>query len=285
MESGNSWLGSMSEAVWEQIRLGIDYLPSVIAVLIILLVGWLLARLARVAVQRLALAVNQFLDSAFPRSILPTSRISSIMATLFGEVVFWVILLLAVTVGADVAGLTAIAELLDRLTTSLPQLIAGIAIIVLGYFLSVYVREQIAARDVTGRPSQLTMLGGILQAAIFATALVVGLDQIGIDVALLVALLVTIIAALLLGFAAAFALGARSHVSNLIGIRAARSYLSAGVRIRIDEVEGEILEITPTQIAVNTEQGKTFIPGRFIDERLVTILAPETDESEAAPDA
>jgi len=278
MESTTSWIGSFLDAVWDQIRVGVDYLPSLLAAILILVLGWALARLARSAVQRLALASNRFLDRAFPRGVLTEARVSSLAATLFGEVVFWAIALITVTVASGVAGLSAISEWLDRITTHLPSLIAGVAIVVVGYFLSVYVREQVAPQPTSGRSVQRILLARVAQGFVLSTALIVGLDQIGIDVLLLIALSVAFVASLLIGLAVAFASGARGHVSNLIGVRAVRRHLSPGLRVRIDGIEGEILEITPTQLALNTDEGKTLVPGRFVDEQVITIVAPDAGQ-------
>jgi len=117
---------------------------------------------------------------------------------------------------------------------------------------------------------------------VIATALIIGLDQIGIDVALLVALAVVAFAAPVISLALAFGLGARRYAGNLIGARTARSHLSVGLRVRIGDVEGEVLEIMPTQIALNTDAGKVLVPAGYMDEQLVTIMAPAREQ--ASPD-
>ncbi|MDH3305850.1 MAG: mechanosensitive ion channel [Gammaproteobacteria bacterium] len=278
MESGNSWFGSYLDAVWDQIKAGADYFPTVLAAVLLLVIGWIIARLARHAIERLAAASNSFLERTFPSGILAEARVSTLVATLLGEIAFWAILVITVTIAAGIAGLGAVAKWLDRITAYLPSLIAGIAIVVAGFFLSVYIREKVAPRTATDESRQRLLLGRVAQSIVIAMALIVGLDQIGIDVALLVALFVVSVAALLGGLAASFAMGSRSHVSNLIGVRSARRYLSAGVRIRIDDIEGEILEITPTQVALTTEEGKILVPGRFIDEHAVIIVTPDVDQ-------
>lgn len=278
MESNSSWFGSYLDAIWDQIKVGADYIPSLLAAILLLVFGWVIARLARHAIRKLADASNSFLERTFPSGILAEARVSTLVATLLGEIVFWAILLIAVGIAAGIAGLSAVAEWLDRITAHLPNLIAGIAIVVVGFFLSIYIREQVTPQATPGGSRQRLLLGQVAQGLVISTALIVGLDQIGIDVALLVALTVVIVAALLTGLAVAFALGARSHVSNLIGMRSARRHLNPGVRIRIDDIEGEILEITPTQIALTNEQGKILVPGRFIDEQAIIILTPDTGE-------
>jgi hypothetical protein len=278
MENENSWLGSYVDALQDLIRAGADYLPNLLGAVLFLVLGFVVARLARHAIKRIAKAANRFLERSFPIGILAEARVSDMAAVLLGEIVFWVILLVTVTIAAGIAGLSAIAEWLDRITAQLPNLLAGITIVVVGYFLSVYVREQIAPKGGSGGTRQNRLLERFAQGLILSTALIVGLDQVGIDVALLVALSVVSVAALLIGLAVAFALGARSHVSNLVGVRSARRHLSAGVRVRIDDIEGEVLEVTSTQITLTTDQGKVLLPGRFLDEKIITIIAADIVE-------
>lgn len=275
MENDTSWLRPYVDAFWDLLLAGAEYLPSFLSAILLLVFGFVVARLARHAIKRVARATNSFLERSFPSGILAEARVSEMTAVLLGEIVFWIILLVAVTIAAGIAGLSAIAGWLDRITAHLPNLIAGIAIVVVGYFLSIYVREQVVPRDRSGGSAQNRLLGRLAQGLVLSTALIVGLDQVGIDVALLVALSVVSVAALLTGLAAAFALGARSHVSNLVGVRSARRHLTAGVRVRIDDIEGEILELTSTQIALATDQGKVLLPGRFLDEKIITIIAAD----------
>ncbi len=261
-------------ALWAQIERGGDYLPNLVAAILVLVLGWVIARLVRSGVQRLAISSNHLLSRAFPRGVLAGTRVSTGVASLLGELVFWVVLLVTVTVAARMAGLNAITGWLDRITAHLPNLIAGSAIFIIGYFLSVYVREQLAPRSAVDTSRQQLLLGRTAQTLVVAIALIVGLDQVGIDVAVLVGLAVAAAAAVGIGVAVAFALGAREHVSNLIGARVARQQLSEGLRVRIGDVEGEVLEITTSQIALDTDAGKTLLPASCLDQCEVTILAP-----------
>ena len=278
LETADTAARSFGEAFWAQLLRGRDFLPDLLAALLILVLGWAVARLARSGVQRLAMASNHLLSRVFPRGVLAGTRISGGAATLLGELVFWIIVFITLTVAARVAGIPSIAGWLERITAHLPNLIAGAAIFVLGYFLSVYVREQIAPASAAVTSAPLRLLGRMAQAAVVTVALIVGLDQVGIDVAVLVGVAVAGAAALGLGLAVAFALGARHHVSNLIGARVARQQLSEGVRVRIGEVEGHLLEITATQIALDTDAGKALVPASCVDEGPVTILAPDAGE-------
>ncbi len=149
------------DALWAQIERGGDYLPNLLTAILVLVLGWAIARLARSGVQRLALSSNHLLSRAFPRGVLAGTRISTGAATLLGELVFWVVVLVTLTVAARMAGLNAITGWLDRVTAHLPNLIAGGAIFIVGYFLSVYVREQLAPQSAAGRHVAAAAIAGL----------------------------------------------------------------------------------------------------------------------------
>jgi hypothetical protein len=281
MEPEKTWSDTFAETFLTQARTAVEYLPSLFAAILVLIAGWIVARLLRGALRKLALVANGYLERNFTSGPLAGARVSSLVATLLGEAVFWVIVLISVTVATRVAGFSTITVWLDRITTHLPNLVAGIAIVIIGYFLSVYAREELASRMQVARFKRSMDWARLFQLLVFSVALIVGLDQVGLEVTLIAALIVVCVATVLIGMLVAFAIGARTYVSNVIGVHAARGQLTAGMRIRINGVEGEILELTPTQVALNTDDGKVLVPGKFVDEQVTTILAREVLQGES----
>ncbi len=280
MESTNDGANGLLDAVMSQLNVLVSYLPGFLAVVLILAVGWIVARLARRVVRRVGSASNQWLTRAFPSGIFSGARMSSFAVTLLSEVVFWAIILIAVTMAARFAELGSVSLWLDRIAAQLPNFVAGIGIVVVGYFLSVFAREQFLPQTGTDASSAVPFVGRIAQAVVFSVALIIGLDQVGIDVALLIGLAVVITAGILAAVAVAFASGARAHVSNLIGIRTAQANLSAGMTIQVGETQGEIVEFTSTLIALDTDKGRVLVPGRLADEAVITVMSPISNQED-----
>jgi hypothetical protein len=90
-----------------------------------------------------------------------------------------------------------------------------------------------------------------------------------------------IVGGVVIGLSGAYALGARQFVGNLIGARSARHALGAGLRVRIGDVEGIVLEITATHIALDTAAGKLLVPARVIDEQQILIITDTVEEEDA----
>jgi hypothetical protein len=282
MEAVTNRLETINDVVTNWLAEAVELLPALAAAVFILIVGWIFALLMRGATRRLANNANRLLDRAFQRGALSNLRVSPGAAAMLGEVVFWIILFLAVAIAARVAGFAAVSGWLSDIATHLPNLIVGAAIIVIGYVVSVMVGEQVAAAARAANASQSALMGRLAQGAVFVTTLITGLAQIGVDVTFLIALFSVAIGAVCIGFSIAFGLGAREHVSDLIGARAARRELRAGQTVQIGDMLGEVVEITSTHIALDTARGKALVPARIAAALGVLIVAQQAAEEEGA---
>lgn len=278
MDSEKDDTAGLITAITDQLNIVVSYLPGILAMVVILVIGWLIARLARRAVKRVGAASNQWLARIFPSGLFSGARMSSLAVALLSEVIFWAIIVISLTVAARFAEFGSVSQWLDRITAHLPNVIAGIGIVLVGYFLSVFLREQFVSQ--AGASTTNPMAGRVAQAAVVAIALIIGLDQIGIDVALLIGLVVVTTAGILTAMSVAFATGARTHISNLIGVRTAHASLSPGMTIQVGDITGEIVEFTSTLIALETKDGRVLVPGRLTDEAVITIVTPKSNEGD-----
>lgn len=254
------------------------YLPYLAGGLAILLAGWLIARIVRATARRMLGGVNRILDRTFRRGALSGARLSTTAISILSELLFWTVLLLSAAVAARLARLPAVSGWLDQIAAWMPGFLVGVVIIVVGYFISLVVGEQVATSARAAKAGQSALMGKLVQSGILIAAVIIGLDQIGVDVTFLVALFAVSVGAIFVGFSIAFGLGAREYVSNLIGARTARQYIKPGTMLRIGDVTGEVLEITATQIALDTAEGLTLVPARMTDESAIVIVSDDKSE-------
>ncbi len=238
----------------------ISYIPQFIAAIVILILGWIIARLARSMFNRIGDHINRLLERVFKSGTLASVRFSQTTIAIIAEIIFWIVIFISVTIAAQTAGFSGLSELLADFVKQIPNLLIGAGIIFVGYFVSVLVGEQVGsvARSVSAGKSVL--LSRIVQSIIFLTALIIGLDQIGVNVTFLIALFVVTVGMAFAGVSIAFGLGAKDFVRNMIGSRSARREFTEGQTIRIGDIEGEVLEITDTHIALETADGKALMP-------------------------
>lgn len=260
------------KSVWVAL---VALLPQIVLAIVLVIVGYFVARILRSITVRVVHALSRAAGTVTNRVGISLQGPTDTTLRVLGAVVFWVILLLFLAIAANALGLRMFAGWLDQIVNHLPQIVSGILIIFAGAVLSGIARDS-ALAACKGLPAAQTRL--IARGAQIATLLIlviVGLDQIGIDLAAVIMVLAIILASILGGLAIAFGLGARTYVSNLIGARHLGREFQNGARIRFGDTVGTITELTPVAVIVETEEGRLIVPAAQFLEASTLILERE----------
>ena len=244
------------------------HLPQLLGAIALLLIGWLLARLLRLATRRGA----ALLDSLIARSTGRGHWHIGHSATVLGTVVYWVVLLFFVTAATQTLGLQTFTDWLTRLLDYLPTLAAGLLIVAAGYVLSGFVAELVRATASGLATPQRDALARVAQGATLVMALLVGADQIGLKVTWIAVLAAVLVASLIGGVTIAVSLGARGYVSNLIGAHYLRQALRLGQHVRVAGHEGHIVDVTATSLVLETDSGRVILPGRIYHDEAIVLI-------------
>lgn len=278
METLSSWFQALKSASLPVLENLAEYLPNLLGALALLAAGWFAAGLIQLGAVRIIETLDRMLRrTPIKRHAPARTPVAQPALDLFGKIIFWAVILFFVKFATDILGLHAVANWLDQVVAYLPTFLAGGIILVAGILLSVLVRDlTITAASTTGLP-QSQLLGTLAQAATLVTALVVGLDQIGIEVSFLSNLIAIGAGAFLGSLALAFGLGGRTFVSNLIGAHFVHKQYQLGQRVRWNNREGVILEFTPTSVVLATDEGRLILPARLFEEEPMEQLFGQQD--------
>jgi small-conductance mechanosensitive channel len=187
-------------------------------------------------------------------------------ATFIGIAFFWLILFSTLLLITDILGLRVLTSWFESILQYTPNLLAAILIIfaavILGNFIATLVTNL---GDRMGLDYGAT-LGRIAQSIILFTAIVIAIDQIGIEVNFLINIIDIVLAALLFGAALAFGLGARDSVRNILASFYVRKMYKAGDYIQVGSVKGTIIKIESTHVLLENEAGQMSIPSKSFNQ-------------------
>jgi hypothetical protein len=248
------------------------YLPSVVTAVLLVLAGWLLAKVLRAVAVRAVLLVDTLLPRMGLPAGLPRERVAR-SAVVVGALVFWTVLLLFVTAAAQVLGLQAFADWLAKVLDYLPTLAAGLLILAVGWLLSGFLADLAEATATRLDPAQRAMLARIVRVTTLVGAILIGADQIGIRITFLAIFVAAVAFTVGAGVAIAVGFGAREHVANLIAANHWRDAFALGQTLRIGEHEGRLLELTATGLVLETAEGRVVLPARLLSELPVSVKA------------
>ncbi|WP_418318301.1 mechanosensitive ion channel family protein [Piscinibacter sakaiensis] len=244
------------------------HLPQVLGAIALLLIGWLLARLLRMATRRAA----GLLDSLITRSTGQARWKIGRSASLVGTIVYWVVLLFFITAATHTLGLQSFSDWLARLLDHLPTLAAGLLIVFAGYLLSGFVGEIVLATASGLAPPQRQALARVAKWATLILALLIGADQIGLKVTWLAIFAAVLVGSILGGLALSVSLGARHYVANLIGAHHLRQALRIGQRVRVAGHEGRIVDLSATSLILETDDGRVMLPGSVYHGEAIVVV-------------
>ena len=152
-------------------------------------------------------------------------------------------------------------------------------IILAGVLVSSIARDLVIAAMPEKDREQRALLGRIIYTVILSTAIVIGVDQIGINVTFLVILLSIVVGTFLAGLAIAVGLGSKTIVSNMISAHHLKQHYKVGDQIKIWEYSGRITEVTNTNLVLDTEEGIVTLPARVYSENPI-VKIPETIDAD-----
>lgn len=255
------------------------YLPNLLGSALLMFFGWGVAVFLRSLSIRSTIILNRILSRLFRKGNLSKFRLSEPLVVLFSRIIFWGTILIFAIISTEILGLTAFSVWLNRLVAYFPSLVAGSLIILAGILFSSLGRDLTVSAAASANISQSKLLGGIVQGVILFTAVIIGLDQIGIEVSFLITLLAITMGAILGSLALALGLGTKDLASNLISGHHVQKIYKPGQKVRFSNIEGVILELTPVSIILSTNEGRMTVPAKIFHAEPSLLIIPDmTDE-------
>ncbi len=179
----------------------VSILPGIILALLVLILGYVVAYFLGYIVRWLVeKAVGKQLREAHLSKAVGHTNWSS----LIGELVKWFVFVIFLNVSVSILRIDTLSSLLGSFVRWLPNLLFAVIIFFAGIALAHYVDLQITSHT---KMKGMRVITGIVKGVIVFLALLVGLNQIGIDVSILENSFLILVGALGLGVALALGIG------------------------------------------------------------------------------
>jgi len=265
----------MEEALTELTRAVKTFVPNLLGALALLLMGLAAAFALRWLIHRFGKGLDAILTVVYRWMGQKVPRPRWSFSTLVGDIAFWITLAYGVSAAAEQLGLVTFANWVLGLLGYLPSVLIGVFILFVGYLISNGVRSMILTVSESGGFQQGSSLAQLTSGLILAFALLLGLEQLGLDVAVFADIIVLAAAALFGSAALAFGIGAGDAVRNVIALHYVRKAYRIGQKVRVKGLEGEILEMTQVAVIVETSEGEAWIPARHFLEGVALVVEEE----------
>jgi len=193
------------------------FVPRLLLAILIVVVGWVLAKAVRFALVKALRAINfnvvtekAGIDQFFKEggSELDTIRV-------LGSLAFWLVVLAAVMVASNSLDLAYVTDLIGRVVLFVPKVMFAVVIIVFGAYFARFVASALTTYLRDSHAGEAVLIGRLALYAIMVFVIMIALDQMGLGDIIRQAFLI-IVAGIALGLALAFGLGGTKRAADVI---------------------------------------------------------------------
>jgi hypothetical protein len=217
-EQVTTWGTAVQTSLTQALALLLSAVPKIMAFVLLLAIGWAVASLVAHAVDAILRRVrfNDMAHRSGFAGFIDSTGVEVDAVDFIALISKWFIRLIALVVAFDALGLSAVSGVLRQLLLWLPNLVVALVVLVLGGLaagvLGGLVRAGAASAEL-GRPD---LLRTIARYSVWAFAIIVAVNQIGIASDLVNTLFTAVVAGLALALGLAFGLGGRDTAAEIM---------------------------------------------------------------------
>jgi flagellar biosynthesis protein FliQ len=195
-----------------------DFLPRLVLALVVILLGWFLAKAARFAIAKGLRAVNFHVvtQRAGLDGFLRDGGIGADTTEILGLMVYWLVILGALVIGFNSLGLTYVTDLLGRVILFVPKVMVALLVLAFGAYFARFIANAITAYCRNVHIQDAELLGRLAQYAILTFVVLIALDQVNIGGDIVRQSFLIILAGVVFALALAFGLGGKEWAAELL---------------------------------------------------------------------
>ena len=205
------------EPIRESLRQIGAFMPRLLLAILILVFGWLVAKVVRLATIKALRAVNfnVITDKAGIDHFLQQGGSDIDTIRVLGGLFYWLVILAALMVAFNSLDLAYVTDLIGRILLFVPKIMVAVLILVFGAYFARFVAAALATYLHNVGVGEANVIGRIALYAIIIFAIMIALDQLGLGDIIRQTFLI-LVAAIALGLALSFGLGGRKHAAEVI---------------------------------------------------------------------
>src|SRR3990172_2459937 len=184
---GTTFLERIRNAFQTTIDSFLNYLPEILAALLVLIVGWIVAvLLGKLVTKLLTLTkVDKALDKLGLKKVREDTGLELSVARFVGNLVKWFLIIVAVLAAADILRLAEISAFLRSILLYFPNVVVAVVIVIIGVLVGNLVHKLVSGAGRTAKLPSIPLIAAFARYAIIVFAILAALVQLQVASALI----------------------------------------------------------------------------------------------------
>lgn len=249
-----------------------SFFSNFISALVILIVGWLIAKTAGIIIKNVLskVGIDKIGDKLKEIDAVKKFNLDIKLSHIISQIVYVFIMLFLSVSAADTLGVPAISSMFLTLVNFIPKLIVACIMILLGLFVADLAKNFVNSLTKSFNIASGKLIGMGVFFFILFIAVILALGQAGINTTLLESSFNILIGGIVLAFSIGYGFATKDILLNIVSSFYSKNKFSEGQTIEILGVKGIIKKMDNTNITLETQEGETIFPLKvFQNEKII----------------
>lgn len=252
----------------------VDFVPRFIGCLVILAIGYLVARGVKILITQILsrIGFDRIGDKLNEIGIIKQLKTEISLSEIVAKVFYYYIILIFLTFAADTLGVDTITNMVLSLVNFIPKLIAGAVMLQIGIMLSDAIKSAVTALCKSFNIASAKLIGNIAFIFFLIITFLTALRQVGMETTMLESSFLLVIGGAVAAFAIGYGIASRDVLANIISSFYSKKNYREGQHIKIDDMQGVITKIDNTSVTLVNDTTTIIIPLQLLQTKKVEIF-------------
>ncbi|MBL7170457.1 MAG: mechanosensitive ion channel [Candidatus Omnitrophica bacterium] len=245
--------------------------PKILVSIVILLIGWICAVLIKKAAAKIlkALGLDVVSEKTGLRQFLERGGTAKAPSAIVGLGLYWLIILSTLIMAFNTLELYAASEFIKQIILYIPNVMVFLIFVILGIFLGRFFGKVVEKTAHLVNAPFPVLLSRATAYTIVGLAIVVALEQLGVNTAAVIQASVVIFIIVPIIFSIVFIIGGREIASSILAQRFIVREYKIGNTIEFDGISGKIEHIDFISTKIKDNGQEIIIPNSELARKIV----------------
>jgi Conserved TM helix len=252
-----------------------NFTSNLISALVILLIGWLVAKTVAIIIKKVLakVGIDKIGDKIKEIDAISKFNLDFKLSEILAKIVYVFVMLFLAISAADKLGVPAISNMFIMLVEFIPKVMVATVMILLGLIISDLAKGFVITLCKSFNIASGKLIGMAVFVFILFIVVILALGQAGINTALLESSFNIIIAGLVLAFSIGYGFASKEILLNIISSFYSKDKFKEGQDVEISGVRGIITRLDNTSVTLDTNGSLTVFPLKVMQTEKIVIFS------------
>lgn len=194
------------------------FLPNLVAMLVIMVLGFIVARLIKLVLVKFLIAINfdSWSDRMGFTTLMRKGDIWAKPSATLGGVIFWLLLIVTLMIGLSALNIPAIDSLVEQFFSYVPRIFSSAMILIVGYVLAGFISQGVLIAAVNSGYHYAKLLAEAIRTLLMVLILAMAMEQLQIAPSIVLAAFSIIFGGIVIALAISFGVGGIDAARRMI---------------------------------------------------------------------